>query len=57
MSRMSKKDKEEYQIFLDDRGRMSYNKQCRNCVRECKQSYRVDIVYCPIYKSKRALGD
>lgn len=53
MSRMSKKQKEEMAFFLDERGRINYHEKCRQCVRECKQSYRVKGIYCPLYESKR----
>ncbi len=56
MPRLSKKDKEEWSFFISDNGRRTYNEKCRKCTGECKQSFRAQIVYCPIYKSKRA-GD
>lgn len=55
MGRMSKKRKEEMAFFLDERGRISYHEKCRQCVRECKQSYKVKGIYCPMYESKRAV--
>ncbi len=54
MPRMSKKEKEEWNFFLNDRGRISYNELCRKCDRDCKQSYRAVIVQCPKYNSKRS---
>ena len=53
MPRMSKRDKEEMNFFLDEHGRISYNEQCRKCERDCKQSFRAIIVCCPEYNSKR----
>ena len=53
MPRMSKKDKEEWDFFLDEHGRITYNELCRKCDRDCKQSFRAVIVSCPEYKSKR----
>ena len=32
MPRMSKKDKEEWNYFLNDRGRITYNELCRKIV-------------------------
>lgn len=32
MPRMSKKRKEEWAFFLNDRGRIAYNALCRRCV-------------------------
>ena len=53
MPRMSKKDKVEWDFYLDENGRISYNELCRNCDRECKQSFRAVIISCPEYNSKR----
>jgi hypothetical protein len=52
MSR-SKKWKLEWSFFLDSDGRRKYNDLCRRCTSPCKQSFRVEIVACPFYKSKR----
>lgn len=54
MPRMSRSNKEMNSFFLDDKGRIKYNEQCRKCVNQCKQSYRAVIICCPSYKSKRA---
>lgn len=54
MPRMSKKLKKELAFFLNDRGRRSYNELCRKCQNECKQSFRVAIIDCRRYLSKRA---
>ena len=56
MSR-SQKWKFEWAFFLDTDGRRKYNDVCRRCVYDCKQSYRVTIVSCPVYKSKRSRVD
>ncbi len=56
MSR-SQKWKLEWAFFLDSDGRRKYNEQCRRCVHDCKQSFRVTIVSCPVYKSKRSRVD
>ena len=53
MPRMSKKLKEEWALFLNDRGRKAYNELCRRCEHDCKQSFRTVIVKCPYYLSKR----
>ena len=53
MPRMSKRDKEEWDFFLDEHGRIKYAEQCRLCERDCKQSFRAVIVQCPEYNSKR----
>lgn len=54
MPRLGKKDKEEWAYFINEIGRRQYNERCRQCVQECKQSYRAVIVCCQKYKSKRA---
>ena len=54
MPRMSKKLKNELAFFLNERGRRSYNKLCRKCQHDCKQSFRAVIVACPRYLSKRS---
>ena len=54
MPRMSKKRKEEWAFFLNDRGRITYNTLCRKCVYNCKQSFRAAVIVCPHYHSKRS---
>ena len=54
MSRMSKKKKEEWAFFLNDRGRITYNALCRRCGHDCKQSFRAMVIVCPHYHSKRS---
>lgn len=54
MPRMSKKRKEEWSFFLNDRGRIVYNTLCRKCVHPCKQSFRATVVECPPFCSKRS---
>ena len=43
MPRMSKKDKEEWAFFLEDRGRKKYCDLCRRCQHGCKQSFRATV--------------
>ncbi|MGI5900627.1 MAG: hypothetical protein ACOX8S_12060 [Christensenellales bacterium] len=54
MPRMSKKRKLEWSLFLNHRNHITYNALCRKCVHDCKQSFRVVIIECPRYLSKRA---
>ncbi|PPB73717.1 hypothetical protein CDQ80_02105 [Campylobacter hyointestinalis subsp. hyointestinalis] len=56
MPRMSKKRKMGMSFFLNEKGRISYNQLCKRCTQECKQSFRTEIVDCPRYVSKRAVG-
>ena len=53
MPRMSKKRREEWSFFLNRRNRISYNPICRGCTQDCKQSFRMGIVVCDRYWSKR----
>ena len=47
MPRMSKKRKQEWALFLNDRNRIIYNELCRKCRNDCKQSFRCIVVLCP----------
>lgn len=53
MSR-SNKWKQEWAFFLDADGRRKYCELCRRCIHDCKQSFRVLVMSCPHYSSKRA---
>ena len=53
MPRMSKQKKKEWDFYLNENGRISYNELCRKCDHECKQSFRAVIISCPEYSSKR----
>lgn len=54
MPRMSKKRKQEWSFFLNDRNCITYNALCRKCVHDCKQSFRATVIECPRYCSKRS---
>ncbi|RHU16893.1 hypothetical protein DXD92_08760 [Blautia sp. TM10-2] len=53
MSR-SKKWRLEWAFFLGENGRRQYNRTCRKCALDCKQSFRVCLMVCPHYSSKRS---
>ena len=53
MPRMSKKRREEWSFFLNRRNRITYNPICRDCTQDCKQSFRMGVVICDRYWSKR----
>jgi len=53
MPRLSKKYKQGWQFFLDERNRMKYNDLCKKCEKECKQSFRAIIIDCPNERKKR----
>ena len=50
MSR-SKKWRLEWSLFLSEKGRRKYNKVCKRCVHNCKQSFRAVVLSCPHYLS------
>ena len=52
MSR-SKKWRLEWAFFLGENSRRQYNRICRKCAHDCKQSFRAIVVLCPRYYSKR----
>ena len=51
MPRRGKKYTEEMAFFVNDKNRIEYHSLCKGCVRECKQSYKVLWIGCPIYVS------
>ena len=53
MSR-SKKWRLEWSFFLGSNGRRQYNKLCKSCTNDCKQSFRAKVIACPHYHSKRS---
>ena len=53
MPRLSKGRKQELYLFLNDKGRVAYNKLCQKCVHICKQSFRTLIIECPRFKKQR----
>lgn len=53
MSR-SKRWKIEWAFFLGENGRRQYNRICRRCAHDCKQSFRADLIQCPKYISREA---
>ena len=54
MPRMTQKRKQELSLFLNERGRVEYNSLCRRCVHTCKQAYKVLVIECGRYLSKRS---
>lgn len=53
MPRRGKKYTEEMAFFINDKNRIAYHPLCKNCVRECKQSYNVKWIYCPLYEARK----
>jgi hypothetical protein len=56
MPKLSKQEREEWDFYIDENGRRKYAGRCRDCVRDCKQSYRAKIVYCPRYICRQKKG-
>ena len=54
MPRMSKKRKMEWAFFLNERNRITYNKLCLKCQKDCKQSFRSLVIQCPNYRRKES---
>ena len=52
MPRMSKKRKQEWALFLNERNRITVGELCRKCQNDCKQSFRVLVIECPKFLRK-----
>lgn len=53
--RLSKKIKTEMAFFINPAtGNRQYNRRCRRCIYDCKQSYRAQLLACSKY-SERAV--
>jgi hypothetical protein len=54
MNSRSKKERLEWSLFINPAtGKVQYNRQCRRCIyTDCKQSYRVAIIFCKNYTRK-----
>ena len=49
----SQKWKKENAFYINPKTKkIQFNKKCRSCIRDCKQSYKAEIVKCPCYISK-----
>ena len=48
MPRRGKKYTEEMAFFINDKNRIEYHSLCKSCVKECKQSYKVLEIKCPM---------
>lgn len=49
MPRMSKKRRLEMSLFINSKGRIEFNKRCKACAHDCKQSHKAVIIACPKY--------
>jgi hypothetical protein len=50
---LSERKKQELSIFLNEDEEIEYNKRCIDCTRQCKQSYKVHLDYCPYKDSTK----
>ena len=53
MDKQKKVNNRDWAIFINPRtGRHAFNQRCKKCVKNCKQSYRVNVVTCCNYRKK-----
>ena len=50
--RYTKKFREEWAFFLNEHGKLAFAEKCKLCERDCKQSFRAVVMYCPHYLYK-----
>lgn len=53
MARMTKSQKHELSLFLNEQGRIQYNEICQQCSLGCKQSFRAFLLSCGRYKERK----
>ena len=53
MARMTKSQKRELSLFLNEQGHIQYNEICQQCSLECKQSFRAFLLSCGRYKERK----
>lgn len=47
----------EWEFFRDESGGLSYNPKCSECAKECKQSFRAELVRCPVFVKSKGKED
>ena len=47
---MTERGKIFWAFFLDENGEFAYDEKCGDCDMPCKQSFRVQVYYCPYHK-------
>jgi hypothetical protein len=47
---------DEWAFFINSKGRRQFNKQCKRCKYDCKQSFRAEIVRCDKFRDKQKRG-
>lgn len=50
MSKISQRRLLEWSFFLNHRNRITYNRLCQRCSRDCKQSFRTLVILCRRYR-------
>ena len=43
---------DEMAFFRKPSGKIAFNDVCKHCANQCKQSYKVEILRCPLYENK-----
>ena len=44
----------EWEFFRDESGRIAFNPKCNECAKNCKQSFRAELVRCPVFVKKNS---
>ena len=42
----------EWEFFRDESGRIAFNPKCNECAKNCKQSFRAELVRCHVFVKK-----
>ena len=50
---MARETKAEMAFFYDTDDKIKYATKCKECGKSCKQSFRVTVVSCPKYVSRK----
>ena len=53
MPPMPKKIKTEWAFFINKYGNFQYNRYCKICQKDCKQSFRALLIRCPHFIPKQ----
>lgn len=46
---------DKYNYYRNKQGEIQYNKKCLNCIHDCKQSFKADLMTCN-YKKKKEVA-
>lgn len=53
MTRMTRSQKHELSLFLNEQGHIQYNEKCQQCSRECKQSFLAVLLFCGRFEKNK----